>query len=51
MAKFDPATMQVASPDPTVFAASDPYVFVFYFLPREQAPAMLDRLRKAEAGG
>jgi FkbM family methyltransferase len=51
MAEFDPATMQLASPDPTVFAASDPYVFVFYFLPREQAPAMLDRLRKAEAGG
>ncbi|MCO6418240.1 FkbM family methyltransferase [Siccirubricoccus sp. KC 17139] len=51
MASFDRATMQVASPDPRVFAASEPYVFVFYFLPREAAPAMLDRLRKAEAGG
>lgn len=51
MASFDRATMQVASPDPSVFAASDPYVFVFYFLPREAAPDMLDRLRKAEAKG
>ncbi len=51
IAGFDRATMQVASADPSVFAASDPYVFVFYFLPRELAPAMLDRLRKAEAGG
>ncbi|WP_052389362.1 FkbM family methyltransferase [Belnapia moabensis] len=51
MAGFDRATMQVASADPSVFAASDPYVFVFYFLPRELTPAMLDRLRKAEAGG
>ncbi len=51
MREFDRATMQVASPDPTVFAASDPYVFVFYFLPREVAPALVDRLRKAEATG
>ncbi|MBL6454407.1 FkbM family methyltransferase [Belnapia sp. T6] len=51
MSSFDRATMQVASRDPTVFAASDPYVFVFYFLPREAAPALLDRLRKAEAAG
>ena len=51
IAGFDRATMQVASPDPSVFAASDPYVFVFYFLPREQTPALLDRLRKAERGG
>lgn len=51
MAQFDRATMQVASPDPSVFSASDPYIFVFYFLPREQAPALLDRLRKAEAAG
>jgi FkbM family methyltransferase len=50
MASFDRATMQQASPDPTVFAASDPYVFVFYFLPREMAPGMLARLRQAEAG-
>jgi FkbM family methyltransferase len=45
---FDRATMQVASPDPSVFAASDPYVFVFYFLPREHAAAMLATLRAAE---
>jgi hypothetical protein len=51
MAAFDRTTMQVASPDPTVFAASDPYVFVFYFLPREAVPSLLDRLRKAEARG
>lgn len=48
MASFDRATMQRASPDPTVFAASDPYVFVFYVLPREEAAAMLARLRAAE---
>ena len=48
LATFDRATMQVASADPTVFAASDPYVFVFYFLPREQAAAMLATLRAAE---
>jgi FkbM family methyltransferase len=50
MADFDRATMQQASPDPSVFTASDPYIFVFYFLPREAAPAMLARLREAEAG-
>ncbi|HEV7456742.1 MAG TPA: FkbM family methyltransferase [Roseococcus sp.] len=32
-AAFDAATMQVASPDPSVFAASDPYIFTFFFLP------------------
>jgi len=48
MAGFDRATMQVASADPTVFAASDPYVFVFYFLPREHAAAMLATLRATE---
>lgn len=42
---LDRATMQRASPDPTVFAASDPYVFIFYALPRENAEAMLARLR------
>jgi len=41
---FDRATMQVASGDPSVFAASDPYVFVFYALPREMAPDMRRRL-------
>lgn len=48
MAAFDRATMQRASPNPAVFEASDPYVFVFYFLPREAAAAMLARLRAAE---
>lgn len=51
MADFDRATMQRASPNPAVFEASDPYVFVFFFLPREQAPALLARLRAAEATG
>jgi hypothetical protein len=30
-----------------VFEASDPYVFVFYALPREDSAAMLDTLRRA----
>ncbi|MDB5373157.1 MAG: Methyltransferase, FkbM family [Belnapia sp.] len=47
MAGFDRSTMQVASPDPTDFRASDPYIFVFYFLPREHAAAMLASLRTA----
>ena len=42
---LDRPTMQRASPDPSVFEASDPYVFVFYALPREDAPGMLARLR------
>lgn len=33
---FDPAAMQRASPSPAVFVASDPYVFVFYFVPAER---------------
>ncbi|HYF07267.1 MAG TPA: FkbM family methyltransferase, partial [Acetobacteraceae bacterium] len=41
---LDRATMQRASPDPTVFAASDPYVFIFYALPRESAASMLAQL-------
>jgi len=44
IAALDRARMQRASPDPSVFAASDPYVFVFYVLPREAAPALLARL-------
>lgn len=44
MAALDRATMQRASPDPSVFEASDPYVFVFYALPRETAAAMLVKL-------
>lgn len=47
VAALDRATMQRASPDPSVFEASDPYVFVFYALPREDAAAMLARLRGA----
>jgi FkbM family methyltransferase len=47
MADLDRATMQRASPDPSVFEASDPYVFVFYALPREESAAMLARLRQA----
>ncbi|WP_051213094.1 FkbM family methyltransferase [Rubritepida flocculans] len=46
-AAFDAATMQAASPDPSVFAASDPYVFTFFFLPREAEAAMLARLAAA----
>ena len=34
---FDAATMQVASPDPAVFGASEPYVFTFYAWPVERA--------------
>lgn len=49
MAAFDRAAMQRASPNPAVFEASDPYIFVFYALPREHAAAMLARLRQAEA--
>ncbi len=47
VASLDRATMQRASPDPSVFEASDPYVFVFYALPREDAPALLARLQGA----
>ena len=47
MADLDRATMQRASPDPSVFEASDPYVFVFYALPREDSAAMLETLRHA----
>ena len=47
MAALDRPTMQRASPDPSVFEASDPYVFVFYALPREHAAGMLARLQAA----
>ena len=47
MASFDRATMQRASPNPAVFEASDPYVFVFYALPRVEAGAMLARIKAA----
>lgn len=48
MAQFHRPTMQRASPDPSVFASSDPYIFVFYFLPREETERMLATLRAAE---
>ncbi|WP_135469313.1 FkbM family methyltransferase [Crenalkalicoccus roseus] len=48
MAEFHRPTMQRASPNPAVFASSDPYIFVFYFLPREAAAEMLATLRAAE---
>nr|WP_283949811.1 FkbM family methyltransferase [Limobrevibacterium gyesilva] len=43
---FDPAAMQRASPSPASFEASDPYVFVFYFVPpaRRTELARLARL-------
>lgn len=47
VAALDRPTMQRASPDPSVFEASDPYVFVFYALPREHAAGMLARLKGA----
>ena len=36
MAEFDAGWMQVASPSPAEFSASDPYVFIFYFVPPER---------------
>jgi len=47
MADLDRVTMQRASSDPSVFEASDPYVFVFYALPREESAVMLETLRRA----
>jgi FkbM family methyltransferase len=44
LAEFDAATMQVASPDPAVFGASDPYVFTFYAWPAERAAEVLAAL-------
>ena len=49
MAGFDRARLHQANPDPSVFEAARDYVFVFYFLPREHAAAMLAALRAAEA--
>lgn len=48
VATLERRTMQVASPDPSVFAASDPYVFVFCALPRERAAAALATLRPGQ---
>ena len=44
IAGFDAATMQVASADPAVFAASDPYIFTFYAWPAEDSVAIRARL-------
>ena len=42
LSAFDAATMQVASSDPAVFGASDPYVFTFYAWPTERAAEVLE---------
>ena len=47
LAAFDATTMQVASPDPAVFAASEPYIFSFFFLPIERSAADLEKLQRA----
>ncbi len=44
LAEFDAARMQVASPDPAVFGASDPYVFTFYAWPVERGAEVLAAL-------
>jgi FkbM family methyltransferase len=44
VAALDRATMQRASPDPSVFEASDPYVFVFLIAPRERSAEILAAL-------
>lgn len=36
IATFTPATMQRASPSPARFEASNPYVFIFFFIPPER---------------
>jgi len=51
LASFDRARMHRANPNPAVFEDPGDYVFVFYFLPREHAAAMLARLRAAEGRG
>jgi FkbM family methyltransferase len=45
MSAFDAATMQVASPDPAVRGASDPYVFTFYAWPAERSSEVLAAFR------
>jgi FkbM family methyltransferase len=44
LSAFDAATMQVASPDPAVFGASDPYVFTFYAWPAERGAEIASAL-------
>jgi len=51
LSAFDPATMQVASPDPAIFGASDPYVFTFYAWPTERAAEIAAALAGAEGAG
>ena len=41
MQDFDAVSMQWALPSPSSFAASDPYVFTFYFVPDGRAPELL----------
>lgn len=38
---FDASRMQVASPSPAEFSASDPYVFIFYFVPPDRVEELL----------
>lgn len=38
---FDAARLQRASPSPASFEASDPYVFIFYFVPEERRTELL----------
>lgn len=47
LSRFDAATMQVASPDPAIFAASEPYIFSFFFLPAEAAEEASRRIASA----
>jgi len=47
VAMLDRTAMQRAGPDPGVFKTSDPYVFVFYALPVEDAAAALASLAVA----
>ncbi|MBX9748924.1 MAG: FkbM family methyltransferase [Roseococcus sp.] len=49
LASFNAATMQVASPDPAVFAASEPYIFTFFFLPVESADRDSRRIASARS--
>ncbi|MXP65081.1 FkbM family methyltransferase [Roseomonas sp. M0104] len=49
-AALDRATMQRASPDPSDYAASDPYVFNFFAWPREREAMVRQRLPEIGAG-
>ena len=44
MASLDRQRLPKASPNPSVFEHIEDYIFVFYFLPREHALAMLARI-------